>query len=122
MPLCSKLVFLIPASLWTHIVVFGQISSEFHGLSFTNSSHIGYVCIGDLKRFYFIKQVLKLFLETSVETSNLRSDYSTTVFNNVTSIICGMELEAVKESAQHFIQTMQVKVTLLLEMIFPGCR
>ena len=56
----------------------------------------------------FIVQVLKLFLEKSVKTSNLRSDYSMTAFNSVTTIICGMELGTVKNSGHHLIETVQV--------------
>ncbi len=37
-----------------------------------------------------------------------RSEYSMTVFNTVTGILCGMELIAVKDAAEHFIQTIQV--------------
>ena len=55
-------------------------------------------------------QVLKLFLEKSVKTSNLRSDYSMTAFNSVTTIICGMELGTVKNSGHHLIETVQVVI------------
>ena len=59
-----------------------------------------------------------MFLEKSVKTSNLRSDYSMTAFNSVTTIICGMELGTIKNSGHHLIETVQVivvEVTLCLK-------